>query len=201
MMILVSLHLLSVSPPPPSVFGEPWGGRDGDTTLMGNGPFSQITATGKGEMPQLCHGRFRLGIREDFLLERIVQPFNSINLQLHRFSKVNQFQFWVEDTNPGISGERNPMYRWFAMMSDLGEDTLSSTRNSLQFALASPGNLAFRKAREIWISGSREVAQRTKVIILTLIITITTTSGKLVWLWMPRGASMALRGVRKQNIL
>lgn len=139
-MILVSLHLLSVSPPLPRVFGEPWGGRgrDGDTTLMGNGPFSQITATGKGEMPQWCHGRFRLGIREDFFLERIVQPLNSINLKLHRFSKVNRFHLWVEDTNPVIFGERNPMYRWFDMMGDLGEDTLRSTRNSLQLCFGFP---------------------------------------------------------------
>lgn len=39
------------------------------------------------------------------------------------------------------------------------------------------------------------------LIIIIILILIITTSGKLMWLWTPREASITLRGVRKQNIL
>lgn len=70
---------------------------------MGNGPFPKITQ-GKRKCLRLCQERLRLGIREDFLLGRISQPFNSINLHPHRFSKVNQFQLWMRT---GISAEKS----------------------------------------------------------------------------------------------
>lgn len=59
------------------------------------------------------------------------------------------------------------------------------------------GCLEFRKARIIWFSGTGELGQRMEEIILIIIIIIITTSGKLLWLWTPGEASMALRGVRK----
>lgn len=50
-------------------------------TRMGNGPFSQIKTNRKrGNGLKLCHGRIRLGVMEDSFPERIVEPFNSINL-------------------------------------------------------------------------------------------------------------------------